>query len=193
MTQFVTTGVGGSGGFTTNASATFTGFEAELQAIPATGLTLTANLGYVDPKYDVFIAKNASGAFFNAADQSEFPYVPDWTANTSAQYEGDDTGFGRPLVRVAYSYMSNRFFHANEFSGNAFYRQSSSGPSHRVDARIGLTEIPMGGTEVDLSFYVDNVFNKHNIISGIDFGALGFAVNSYAAPRRYGLDLKVSF
>ncbi|KQX17466.1 MULTISPECIES: TonB-dependent receptor [unclassified Sphingomonas] len=195
ITQFVTTTGGNSGGFTSNAKARFSGFEAELQAVPVTGLTLSSSLGYVDAKYKVFIAPNpaAPGTFFNAADQSEFPYVPKWTGNASAQYEGEDIGFGRPLARLAYSYMSNRFFHANQFSGNPLYRKIRSGANRRVDGRVGLTEIPMGGTKVDLSAYVDNIFNKHNIISGIDFGALGFAINSYAPPRRYGLDLKVSF
>jgi iron complex outermembrane receptor protein len=195
VTQFVTTTGGDSGGFTSNAKARFRGFEAELQAVPVTGLTLASSIGYVDAKYKVFIAPNpaAPGTFFNAADQSEFPYVPKWTGNASAQYEGDDIGFGRPLARLAYSYMSNRFFHANQFSGNPLYRAIRSGANRRVDGRVGLTEVPMGGTKVDVSFYVDNIFNKHNIISGIDFGALGFAINSYAPPRRYGLDLKVSF
>jgi iron complex outermembrane receptor protein len=195
VTQFVTTTGGDSGGFTSNAKATFKGFEAELQAVPVTGLTLSSSLGYVDPKYKVFISPNpaAPGTFFNAADQSEFPYVPKWTANASVQYEGDDVGFGRPLARLAYSYMSNRFFHANEFSGNPLFRKIRSGANRRVDGRVGLTEVPMGGTKIDVSAYVDNIFNKHNIISGIDFGALGFAINSYAPPRRYGLDLKVSF
>ncbi|WP_029548908.1 TonB-dependent receptor [Rhizorhabdus wittichii] len=195
VTQFVTTAVGNSGGFTSNAKATFKGFEGELQAVPVKGLTLSSSLGYVDPKYKVFIAPNPAvpGTFFNAADQSEFPYVPKWTANASIQYEGDDVGFGRPLARLAYSYMSNRFFHANQFSGNVFYRNIRSGANKRLDGRIGLTDIALGATTVDLSFYVDNITNRHNIISGIDFGALGFAINSYAAPRRFGLDLKVSF
>jgi iron complex outermembrane receptor protein len=46
---------------------------------------------------------------------------------------------------------------------------------------------------MDISLFVENLTNEHNISSGIDFGALGFAGNIYSPPRRIGVDAKISF
>ncbi|QGN55660.1 TonB-dependent receptor [Novosphingobium sp. Gsoil 351] len=64
------------------AKVTNIGFEAELTARPIPHLTLSANTGYVHPKYDSFI--DATGTDVR---NQRIIFVPRWTYALSAQYE----------------------------------------------------------------------------------------------------------
>ncbi len=206
VTQYIANAAGG-GGFTNNASARFRGFEVELQAVPVNGLTLDASVGYVDPKYKaIFFPVPATpvpghtpgpgevvGGLGNYADISKFPYVPKWTAHIGGQYLSEDLGFGRLLLKLDFSHTSKRYFMTNILNGLNFANAIADPGQHQFDARVGLIEIPVAGKSLDLSLFVDNLTNEHNISAGIDFGALGFAGNIYNPPRRIGVDAKISF
>ncbi len=75
----------GAGSFATQnvGDATVTGVEAELTAQPVDGLTLFANLGYLDGKYDT-LSPNSQAAQAGAMD---LPLVSDWTALVGLAYE----------------------------------------------------------------------------------------------------------
>jgi iron complex outermembrane receptor protein len=206
VTQYVATAAGG-GGFTNNAAAQFTGFEAEFQAVPTRGLTFDFSLGYVDPRYKqiLFVVPAAPvpghaprpgevvGGLGDYSDISKFPYVPKVTIHGGMQYLGQQTGYGKILVKLDYSYTSKRYFMTNILNGLNFANAIADPGSAQVDARIGLLEIPVANTALDVSVFADNLTNEHNITAGIDFGSLGFAGNIYNQPRRIGVDVKVSF
>jgi len=205
VTQYLANAAGG-GGFTNNASARFRGFELELQAVPVNGLTLDGSVGYVDPKYnEIFFIVPATpvpghrpqpgevaGGLANYADISKFPYVPKWTVHLGAQYLSEDIGVGRLLLKIDFSHTSRRYFMTNILNGLNFADAIADPGQHQFDARIGLMEIPVGGKSLDISLFAENFTNEHNIVAGIDFGALGFAGNIYNQPRRIGLDAKIS-
>jgi iron complex outermembrane receptor protein len=206
VTQYLATAAGG-GGFTNNASAKFRGFEVELQAVPVDGLTLDGSVGYVDPKYnEIFFIVPAApvpghtpqpgevpGGLGNYADISKFPYVPKWTVHLGGQYLSEDIGFGKLLLKLDYSHSSKRYFMTNILNGLNFADAIADPGQHQFDARVGLVEVPVAGKSMDISVFVENLTNEHNISSGIDFGALGFAGNIYSPPRRIGVDAKISF
>ncbi|NML08413.1 TonB-dependent receptor [Sphingomonas sp. G-3-2-10] len=188
---------GAASGFTNPAKATFQGFEAEFTAIPVNHLTLSASVGYTDADYqEIFFPAPVTGVVTNYASISHFVYVPKWTGNASIQYEIPATPIGDMNFRVDYSVMSRRWFHQNNLPNlNPFNDQISSPAHYNLDARFTLSDIPvgLGKTSLSLSAYVENLTNRHYPVSGIDFGALGFAGNVYNMPRRFGLDLKFKY
>ena len=76
-------------------SAKISGFDLDVTAIPVTGLTLTAGLGYVHDRFDDFsIAQTglvATGGITQLANISakgkRLPNTPDWTVNLGAEYK----------------------------------------------------------------------------------------------------------
>ena len=73
-------------GYTTNAAEVSSkGFEAEMVYIPVQGLTLNANFGYVEAKFDKF--SDISGDY----EGKSKPYAPEYTFNIGAMYR---TTFG---------------------------------------------------------------------------------------------------
>jgi len=196
-TVYTNTAGGAASGFTNPAKATFQGFEAEFTSIPFRHFTLSASIGYTDADYkELFFPAPGTGVITNYADISHFVYVPKWTANASAQYEVPETGFGDLMFRVDYSTKSRRWFHQNNLATlNPFNDQISSPAHYNLDARISLSNIPLGMSRgsLGLSAYVENLTDRHYPVSGIDFGALGFAGNVFNMPRRFGLDLKFKY
>jgi iron complex outermembrane recepter protein len=76
-------------------SAKISGFDLDVTAIPVTGLTLTAGLGYVHDRFDDFsIAQTGlipTGGITQLANISakgkRLPNTPDWTVNLGAEYK----------------------------------------------------------------------------------------------------------
>jgi outer membrane protein OmpA-like peptidoglycan-associated protein len=65
-------------------SATSKGFDLSVVALPIDGLTLSANVGYVDAKSDNTIA---AGSLFVVRAGDSLPNVLPWTAQASAEYD----------------------------------------------------------------------------------------------------------
>ena len=76
-------------------SAKLYGFDMDVTAIPATGLTLTAGVGYVHDRFDDFPTAQTglvpTGGITQLADISaagkRLPNTPDWTVNLGAEYK----------------------------------------------------------------------------------------------------------
>jgi len=63
---------------------------------------------------------------------------------------------------------------------------------HRLGAKL---EVPLGGDiKADLSVYGANLLNdtKH-VVSGIDFGQLGFSEVQFQMPRSFGASLTITY
>ena len=187
----------GGQGTTQNANARFTGFEVEAQAIPMRGLTIDASIGYVKPEYTRFPypdPTSATGALADFAGQAHFPYVPKWTSHVGAEYAIGEVGPGVLSVRADYTTSSKRRFHALNLPNANPFNDVIADPGNRsLSARLTLSEVALGPASGEISLWSENITNHDNVVSGIDFGGLGFAGRSYGPPRRVGVDLRLSY
>lgn len=187
----------GSGGASTNifnaGSSSAEGVELDVIWIPLPGLRLTAGYGYLKVKYDEFITSRVDPvtAFpINpgvnediSSDASRYLYAPEHSAVLAADYEFEPWSFGQFSVRVDATYVDDFVYHPqlNLYDGTKAH--------HLINARATLANIPLGPDgRLKVSAWGKNLENKKYREFGIDFGTLGFAVNTYNEPRAWGLD-----
>jgi iron complex outermembrane receptor protein len=155
------------------------GFELDLTALPAPGLTFTASYGYLDARFTRVV--NAAGA--NIASRFPFVQAPKHTLATAVNYDFGATGIGTPSVNVSYSYVDKQFSQP----GDARYIIPSYG---LLDARLTLSDIPLRPVAAKLSLWGKNLTDAEYYITHANFFAPGA---QFGTPRTYGVDLTVNF
>ncbi|MEO0030309.1 MAG: hypothetical protein RIS94_67 [Pseudomonadota bacterium] len=175
---------------------TYTGFEAELQAVLTDNFSVEGNLGYVDVKYKQFMAGQSTtpgNPPVNIASVVTPGYTSPLTANAAlnAQFPIGDKGM-RVVGRVSYTYEDGKYSFSTTISSP--YNDALRGDNRNiVDAQIGLERIPLAGAEGMARLWVKNLTNRHDFVRGIDFGQLGYAGGYFADPRTYGVTVGVKF
>ncbi|MFC0588369.1 TonB-dependent receptor [Novosphingobium aquiterrae] len=189
------TAVGGASNFTTLLNAKKVdgyGFEAELEARPLRGLTLTAGVSYnhneiKDPGLYVAgcaaactvldpVRVGSPGVF--SINGNQLPQSPRWTANWTAGYAAP-VGNGEVYVFTDWAYRSKiQFFlyESVEFSDDNMLEGGV-----RLGYRTG---------RYDIAGFARNVTNDVSAVSGIDFNNLTAMVNE---PRVFGVEVGVKF
>lgn len=191
-------GSGGASSKIVNAGrANATGIEIDLTAMPIDDLLLTLSYGYIDMEYDSFVTgvQDPATGFpvFDAdgealvADISSTAATnvasPKSSASLRAEYTLARTALGDFVVHVDGSYVGARTFQEQL---NAF---DSSDSYSLWNARLALNDIPVGPGSLNASIWGRNLGNKKVREYGIDFGALGFATNTFKELRAVGIDL----
>lgn len=191
-------GSGGASSKIVNAGrANATGIEIDLTAMPIDDLLLTLSYGYIDMEYDSFVTgvQDPATGFpvFDAdgealvADISSTAATnvasPKSSASLRAEYTLARTALGDFVVHVDGSYVGARTFQEQL---NAF---DSSDSYSLWNARLALNDIPVGSGSLNASIWGRNLGNKKVREYGIDFGALGFATNTFKELRAVGIDL----
>ncbi len=171
------------------------GFEAELQARPLAGLTLTAGLSYNKTRIDdEDLTVETCGAPCTVLDPvasapdvlpaivfidgNALPQAPKWTLNFTAGYE-HPVGPGSVYVFTDWYHRSkiNFFLYESvEFSDD----QLTEG-----GLRIGYRT-----DRFDIAGFVRNITNDESAVSAIDFNNLTAMVNE---PRIWGVEFGVKF
>jgi iron complex outermembrane receptor protein len=182
------------------------GFEAELEARPITGLTLTTGLSYNHTKiHDNDLTVETCGAVrvdtppnwslctvldpilvpagpfspsIVSIDGNALPQAPKWTLNWTAGYE-HPVGPGSVYVFTDWYYRSKvNFFlyEAVEFSDDKLLEGG---------LRIGYKT-----DSYDVAGFVRNITNDESAVSAIDFNNLTAMVNE---PRIWGVEVGVKF
>ncbi|WP_380875004.1 TonB-dependent receptor [Sphingomonas sp. DBB INV C78] len=195
LNQFVA-GTGGAASETLNAGKVdYKGIELEVEALPVDGLRLNAAFGYVDRNFKELLARDpADNQIKDYSDIGQFSYSPSTTFNGGAQYSINDVAGGTLSFRADYTYKSK--VHYNVLPGAPFspFDADIAAPGYGLlDGRIMLADVAIGGTEATFTLWGKNLTNKVYRTSGIDFGSLGFAINTYGEPRSYGVDVKFKF
>jgi len=189
------TAVGGANNFTSLLNVdkvTGKGFEAELQARPVTGLTVTAGVSYNDTEIDdpnAFVAgcgapctvldpqRPGSPGIFSI-DGNTLPEAPKWTINWTAGYE-HPVGAGSLYVFTDWYHRSKiQFFlyESVEFSDDQLLEGG---------LRIGYRT-----DRFDVAVFVRNITDDESAVYGIDFNNLTAMVNE---PRIFGVEFGVKF
>jgi iron complex outermembrane receptor protein len=191
------TAVGGANNFTSllNAAKVHgSGVEAELEARPAPGLTLTAGVSYNKATIDdpnLFVAgcgvplvctvldppRPGSTTIFSI-DGNQLPQAPKWTVNWTAGYE-HPLGPGRFYVYTDWYYRSKiQFF---------LYRSVEFSDDRLLE---GGVRVGYKWNRFDIAGFARNITNDKSAVSGIDFNNLTAMVNE---PRIFGVELGVTF
>jgi iron complex outermembrane receptor protein len=168
------------------------GFEAELEARPVTGLTLTGGISYNKTKiHDDNLVVETCGAPCTVLDPidplhptnvfidgNSLPQAPKWTVNWTAGYE-HPIGPGAVYVFTDWYYRSkiNFFLYESvEFSDDKLLEGG---------LRIGYRT-----ARYDIAGFVRNITNDESAVSAIDFNNLTAMVNE---PRIWGVEVGVKF
>ncbi len=172
------------------------GFEAELEARPLRGLTLTAGLSYNRTKIDddslvvetcgapctVLDPIVSPAAPFQPAivsiDGNQLPQAPKWTVNWTVGYE-HPVGNGEVYVFTDWYHRSKiQFFlyRSVEFSDDQLLEGGL-----RAGYRTG---------RLDIAAFARNITNDESAVSGIDFNNLTAMVNE---PRIFGVEVGLKF
>jgi len=189
------TAVGGASNFTTLLNAAKVdgyGFEAELEAKPVQGLSLTAGLSYnqneiKDP--NAFVAGCGANCTVTSPQRvgspgifsingNQLPQSPRWIANWTAGYAAPMAD-GEVYVFTDWAYRSKvQFFlyDSVEFSDNKMLEGGL-----RVGYRTG---------KFDVAAFARNITNDVSAVSGIDFNNLTAMVNE---PRVFGVEASIKF
>ena len=168
------------------------GFEAELEARPATGLDLSAGISYnhteiKDP--NLYVAGcganctvlntqrvGAPGIF--SINGNSLPQAPEWTVNWTARY-GVPVGSGEVYAFTDWAYRSKiEFF---------LYRSAEFNSRKLLEGglRIGYKT-----DRFDVAGFARNITDDVQAVSGIDFNNLTAMVNE---PRTFGVEVGVKF
>ena len=172
------------------------GFEAELEARPVTGLTMTAGLSYNYTKiHDNDLTVETCGApctlldpiaeppaGFDPAkvfiDGNPLPQAPKWTFNFTAGYEYP--------VGPGSLYVFTDWYHRSKI--NFFLYESVEFSDDQLlegGLRLGYKT-----NRYDVAGFVRNITNDESAVAGIDFNNLTAMVNE---PRIWGVELGVKF
>ncbi len=170
------------------------GFETELEARPARGLTLTAGLSYNHTRIDDKnltvetcaapctvldpIAVPASSPAIVYIDGNPQPQAPKWTLNITAGYEYP-VGPGNVYVFTDWYHRSKvNFF---------LYESVEFSDDHLLE---GGLRIVYRTDRYDIAGFVRNITNDESAVSAIDFNNLTAMVNE---PRIWGVEVGVKF
>ena len=189
------TAVGGAQNFTSLLNADKVrgkGIEAELEARPVRGLSLTAGVSYNDTEIDddqAFVAgcgapctvldpqRPGSPGIFSI-DGNTLPQAPKWTINWTAGYE-HPVGPGSVYVFTDWYHRSKINFFLYELVEFSDDKLLEGG------LRVGYKT-----DRYDVAGFVRNITNDESAVSAIDFNNLTAMVNE---PRIWGVEVGVKF
>lgn len=186
-------GTGGASSKIVNAGqATIEGIEFDIVAVPLDGLTIDVSYGYIDAKFDEFMAVDPlTDQLVDIKDVARVPMSSRNNASLGIQYDFEPFSFGALSARLDLSYQSKHIHNPIN------YQFDSPGSRTLVNGRISLNDISLGccsdKSRLRVSLWGKNLTDEEYINFGIDFGSLGWAGAVYGEPRTYGLDLVYTY
>ncbi|GLS98851.1 TonB-dependent receptor [Sphingobium jiangsuense] len=166
------------------AKSEIKGFELELTAMPATGLTLRGSLGYLDTKYKEFFYFDPVSLAIHDLKGKPLQNAPKWATSLGANYDMEMGDGSRAIFDVSWRYTAKKYYTAILNTP-----RSTVQPTYLVDT--SLTFLP-AGERFEITLWGKNILDKRYIASVYDSpGYMGLA--AYAPPREYGISGKVKF
>jgi iron complex outermembrane receptor protein len=161
------------------ASATMKGVELEAVWAPTEGLTVSANLGYLDTGYDEFTFFD--GFVTQDLSASEFRRAPNWTGSLDATYEWE-VGSGQAWVRGAYHFIDDHFVEQTNRP------ELKNDGSHLIDLSANYAM----NNGVTVSVYGRNLTDEDTYAHGLNVSGL-WAYASPRPPRTWGVEVGYSW
>ncbi|MGH7856301.1 MAG: TonB-dependent receptor domain-containing protein, partial [Candidatus Binatia bacterium] len=181
------------------AEARIDGGELELTWLPQP--RWLTNLAYSHNRYNYleFVDRDLAALAIERREvevdrtDEPFPVSPEQALNFGVQYMRD-TAVGTFVPRLDLTWKSEIFLGLDHGSAEAFRRDrelAGFGPSTVVDLRFGWTNV---AGDLGIAAFAKNV-TDHRYLSGAASVAdsVGTFAETYAEPRRYGIELRKSF
>ena len=155
------------------------GIELDVTAQPVEGLTLNVTYSYLTGQY----LRVIDGAGVDRTDFFRFINMPHHTISAKAEYEFPPMAIGQLSVNVDYYRQS-------------LITTSTSDPRYKVgkygllDARLTLSDIPVGVGKWRLSAYGRNLTDEDYYVSHFSAGT---PAAFFGQPRSYGLELSFEY
>lgn len=194
LSQFAPSNTGAESVINNAGSATIQGFELDLVALLAEGLTLNFSYGYLDPQYDDYQFSGPSTGFqpVDVSDDAHFPTVAEQNGTLGLQYDFNPFSFGQ---LTAYADVSYNDGYKHGTLDSAFDKYTKADDFTLVNARLTLSEIAVtDNAQMRVALWGKNLTDEEYRTYGItEFAALGFAGATFNEPRSYGLDVVFDF
>ena len=176
------------------ASARIQGLELEAIARPADWLTINGSVAYLDAKYNRYIDGG-----IDVTNNRAFPHAPKYTAAIGADWRIAKGDWGKFNLTGDMNFVSAYFTFPYALTTptpsdqNAFTTRSKGRTI--INLRAALSDLKLGGLNVELAAWVRNLTKESNPQNFIDFGPGfgGLTVGYFPDPRTYGLSLGVKF
>ena len=160
------------------ANATMKGVELELQAQATENLSLRANIGYLDSKYDDFTFFDGTQTVDNSG--LEFRRAPEFSGSLDASYEWQ-MGPGDAWIRGAY-----------HFIGEHFIEQTNRPELHNDAQHLVDMSVNYAVKDVTVSLFGRNLTGEDGWAHGLNVSGL-WAYASARAPRTWGAEVSYRF
>jgi iron complex outermembrane receptor protein len=163
------------------------GFEAEITALPMTGLTLTGGVGYTD--FDITLSPAAIavlGPDYISGLRSK------WTSNLAAQYESEPVwGDSRVMFRMDANYHSSYAAYPYPQVSTPAYGAIVEAPgAWIVNGRVALEHVRLPRGDVEVALWAKNLTDNKDIAFPLTFGNPPFiGATTYNAARTFGIDV----
>jgi outer membrane receptor protein involved in Fe transport len=165
------------------AGAKSEGVELSIQSRPVSGLTIAAWVTWIEAVLTQTVPGAGVAGEIYGFEGDRLPNTPRWSGNLSVDYNFPLTGDFRGIVGGALSYVGDRL---DAFSSASPQRQDL--PAYaKLDLHVGTTFKSWTG-----NFYVNNVTDKHGLISGGIGNQLPYSFY-YIQPRTVGLTVEKTF
>lgn len=164
------------------------GVEFEMLAQLTDHLQAGVNYGHVDHKYVEYAVLNPDGTISDLSGVSNFPYSPENTASANLAYE-HPLSFGVLQARVDWSYRDEMTFLVPQPERN------SASDVQLWNARLTVGDIQgLGDSRMRVSLWGKNLTDESYYNFGVNvFDSFGFDINTYGAPRTYGVEFEIDF
>jgi len=156
------------------------GVEAELEAIPLQGLSLTANFTYNRARFTEFANCNGLNT---SCTGNRLPYAPDYKLYLAATYERPITGTLNAFVGGGYSMETSSYSNVVNVAREYIPRHSS------IEAKIGVAAMD---ERWSLTVFGANLADHLNQVYS-QSGAYGDQIRFFREPRSYGATFKLRY
>lgn len=166
------------------------GAELEMLARLNDYFSFGATFGWTDPEYVEYDSPDPEnpGQIIDLKDSVTFPYTPEYTGSAYLDFEYP-LSWSLLKARVDWAYKDDYTFQVAKPQPN--FQESYE----LWNARVSLDDIQgPGGTEMRFSLWGKNLSDESYYTTGVNIlSTFGFAINLYAEPRTFGVDVEVRF
>jgi iron complex outermembrane receptor protein len=161
------------------------GLEAQITVFPVTGLTLDANIGYIDgTQRETIFVPGTTNTVTRQGDRFAAP----WTVNLTGMYEtplgpDDLKGYGT----VQWTYKSGFSVKPGNVGFNPIL--GTTDDQRNLNARIGIRT----GNGIDISLFANNLTNSRDIIGRLHFQPSERIQIQTWRPRTFGITGGIQF